>query len=409
MPTQEEMDINERLKYLRIMRKRYISADRDGRGRLLDEMEQVCGLDRKTLIRRMNSKLERQPRRKQRGRTYGCEVDDALRVIAESFDHIAAERLAPNLVWMAEHLAAHGELRVSPPLLEQLKQISVPTVRRILQRVSQDEPRLPRRGPERANQLTRDIPMRIIPWDEQEPGHFEADLVHHGGPTSAGVYLHTVQLLDVATSWSERVAVLGRGFLPMKDGFEHILLRLPFPVLEIHPDNGSEFFNAHLLAFWNEKIRGLKLSRSRPFHKNDNRFVEQKNSTLVRAYLGDYRLDTVAQCRLLNDLYDKMWLYYNLFQPVMRLCEKSSSKREDGTLSVKRRYDQARTPFDRLCASMAIPSERRTELERLRDCTNPRQLRQEIEDGLVQLLALPCAATGTVENVLETLNTPLSV
>lgn len=409
MPTQDGMDINERLKYLRIMRKRYICADRGGRGRLLDEMRQVTGLDRKTLIRRMDSKLERQPRRKQRSRTYGCEVDDALRVIAESFDHIAAERLGPNLVWMAEHLAAHGELRVSPALLEQLEQISVPTVRRILQRVSQDEPRLPRRGPERANQLTRDIPMRVIPWDEHEPGHFEADLVHHGGPTSAGVYVHTAQLVDVATGWSERVAVLGRGFLPMKDGFQRILLRLPFPVLEIHPDNGSEFFNAHLLAFWGKRIHGLMLSRSRPFHKNDNRFVEQKNSTLVRAYLADHRLDTVAQCRLLNTLYDQMWLYYNLFQPVMRLCEKSYSKREDGTLLVKRRYDRAQTPFDRLCATTAIRSDRRAELARLRDRTNPRRLRREIEDGLAQLLALPCAAVGRVENVLETLATPVPV
>jgi len=403
------MDINERLKYLRIMRKRYMRADRDGRGRLLDEMEQVCGLHRKTLIRRLHGELERRPRRRQRGRTYGCEVDDALRVIAESFDYIGAERLGPNLVWMAKSLASHGELEVSAALLEQLKQISIPTVRRILQRVSRDDPRLPQRGPERANQLTRDIPTRVIPWDEQEPGHLEADLVHHGGRTSAGVYIHTVQLIDVATGWSERVAVLGRGYLPMKDGFARILRRLPFPVLEIHPDNGSEFFNAHLLAFWAEKIQGLRLSRSRPFHKNDNRFVEQKNSTLVRAYLGDYRLDTVAQCRLLNTLYDQMWLYYNLFQPVMRLREKSSAKRADGTSLVRRRYDQARTPFDRLCATTAIHADRRIELERLRDRTNPRQLRREIEDGLAQLLALPCAVPGTVENVLDTLMTPVPV
>jgi hypothetical protein len=330
-----------------------------------------------------------------------------LRVIAESFDHIAAERLASNLVWMAKHLASHGELQASPVLLEQLQQISIPTIRRILQRVSQDEPHLPRRGPERANQLTRDIPMRVIPWDEQEPGHFEADLVHHGGPMNLGVYIHTVQLVDVASGWSERVAVLGRAFLPMKDGFERILLRLPFPVLELHPDNGSEFFNGHLLAFWAERISGVHLSRSRPFHKNDNRFVEQKNSTLVRAYLGDYRLDTVAQCQLLNTLYDQMWLYYNLFQPVMRLSAKCSTKREDGTLVVKRRYDQARTPFDRLVATAAMSPDRRVELERLRDGTNPRRLRQQIEAGLARLLALPCAAPGTVENVLETLATPI--
>ncbi|MGQ9733426.1 MAG: integrase [Candidatus Zipacnadales bacterium] len=409
MPTQDEMDIEERLKYLRIMRKRYAPADREGRGRLLDEMEQVTGLDRKTLIRRMKGKLERKRRRQQRGRTYGPEVDDALRVIAESFDHIAAERLTPNLVWMAKQLGAHGEIRLSPELLELLGQISVPTVRRILQRITQDEPRLPRRGPERANQFTRDIPMRVIPWHEKEPGHFEVDLVHHGGPTSAGVYVHTVQMVDVATGWSERVAVLGRGFLAMRDGFQHILLRLPFPVLEVHPDNGSEFFNAHLLAFWAEQVRGLQLSRSRPFQKNDNRFVEQKNSTLVRAYLGDHRLDTVAQCRALNALYDKMWVYYNLFQPVMRLCEKTSTVSEDGSLRYRRRFDRAQTPFDRLCATEAISASCREELERLREQTNPRQLRKDIEHDLAELFALPGAVPGTTENVLETLFAPLSV
>ncbi len=407
MPTQDEMDIDDRLKYLRIMRKRYQRANREERGQLLDEMREVTGLDRKTLIRRMKGKLERKPRQKQRGRAYGPQVDDALRVISESMDHIAAERLTPNLVWMAEHLARHGEIEVSPVLLEQLGQISIPTVRRILQRTAQDEPRLPRRGPERANQTTRDIPMRVIPWDEQEPGHFEVDLVHHCGLTTGGVYVHTIQMIDVATGWSERAAVLGRAYLAMKDGFQRNLVRLPFAVLEIHPDNGSEFFNAHLLAFWGAKVQGVFLSRSRPFHKNDNRFVEQKNSTLVRAYLGDFRLDTVAQCRALNLLYDKMWLYYNLFQPVMRLCEKTSTVNEDGSLHVKRRHDEAQTPFDRLCATSAISPERRAELSRRRDSTNPRHLRQEIEDGLAQLLAMSCATAGTTENVLETLATPV--
>jgi hypothetical protein len=407
MPNQEEMTIDERLKYLRIMRKRYKQADRKERGVLLDEMEQVTEMDRKTLIRRMKGSLERKRRRKQRGRTYGPEVDDALRVISESLDHIAAERLTPNLVWIATHLAAHGELQSSAELLARLEQISVPTVRRILQRITQDEPRLPRKGPERANQLTRDIPMRVIPWDEQEPGHFEADLVHHSGATSAGVYVHTVQIIDVATGWSERVAVLGRAFLPMRDAFQRFLVRLPFPVLEIHPDNGSEFFNGHLLAFWGEKIQGLKLSRSRPFRSNDNRFVEQKNSTLVRAYLGEERLDTVEQCRALNALYERMWVYYNLFQPVMRLCEKASTIDENGLLHVKRRFDRAQTPFDRLCSTTAISADRRLELERLRERTNPRRLRLEIQDGLAQLFALPCAIPGTVENVLETLAIPL--
>lgn len=320
MPNEEKMTINERRpyripweKYLRLLKKRYLKANRLGRGRLLDEVEAVTGSHRKSLIRLMNGSLERKPRRKQRGRTYGPEVDDALRVIAESLDYLCAERLTPNLVWMATHLAAHGEMEVSPPLLEKLGRISVSTVGRILARIRPDQPRLPRKGPEGAHRVTRDIPMKRISWNEQQPGHFEVDLVHHCGPSASGEYVHTLQMIDVATGWSERVAVLGRSYVVMEDGFRRILSRLPFPILELHPDNGSEFFNHHLLRFWKDIVQGVQLSRSRPYQKNDNRFVEQKNATLVRAYLGYDRLDSAAQTNAINRLYEKMWLYYNFF------------------------------------------------------------------------------------------------
>jgi len=189
MPAEDKMTIDERRpyripweKYLRKMKKRYARTDRKARGQLLDEMEAVTRLHRKSLIRLMNGSLER----KQRGRSYGSEVDDALRVIAESLDYLCAERLTPNLVWMTTHLATHGELEVSSPLLEKLGRISVSTVQRILARIGQDQPRLPCKGPERAHRVTRDIPMKRIPWDEQQPGHFEADLVHHCGPSASG-------------------------------------------------------------------------------------------------------------------------------------------------------------------------------------------------------------------------------
>ncbi len=214
-------------------------------------------------------------------------------------------------------------METTPHLLEQLERISVSTVRRRLAHIRQDQPRLPRKGPERANQLTRDIPMKRIPWNEQEPGHFEVDLVHHCGPSAAGEYVHTLQMIDVATGWSERIAVLGRSYLVMQDAFRRVLQRLPFAVLELHSDNGSEFFNHHLLRFWRKTVPNLRLSRSRPYRKNDNRMVEQKNSTLVRAYLGHERLDSVAQTLAVNQLYEKLWLYYHFFQPVMRLAEKT--------------------------------------------------------------------------------------
>ena len=405
MSTEDKMTIDERRKYLRRVKKRYVQADREEQGRLLDEMEAVTELHRKSLIRLMNGSLERKGRRRQRGRTYGPEVDDALRVIAESSDYVCAERLTPNLVWMANQLATHGELEVSPPLLEKLDQISVSTVGRTLARIGQDQPRLPRKDPRRARKVTRDIPMKRLPWDEQQPGYFEVDLVHHCGPSASGEYVHTLQMIDVATGWSERVAVLGRSYLVMEDAFRRILARLPFTVLEIHPDNGSEFFNYHLLRFWKDTVQGVKLSRSRPYKKNDNRFVEQKNATLVRTYLGYDRLDTVAQTLAVNQLYDKMWVYYNFFQPVMRLAEKIMIPVEGQPARVKRRYDQARPPFHRLCATTAITQERREQLEALRDRTNPRRLRQEIYDFIDYIFSLPGAVQDKTEDVYQTLAT----
>jgi len=205
MPEKKRMGIDTRYEYLQVMQEGYRKAGREQRSRLLDEMERATQLNRKTLIRHMKRKvIARQPRRGQRGRTYGQEVDDALRVISESMDHICAERLQPQLVPIARHLASHGELRISPGLLEQLQGISVSTLRRRLQKFARLEPwHLPRRrGPQQVNSLARDIPMKRIPWDEQEPGHFEVDLVHHSGPSSAGDYVHTLQMIDVATSSS---------------------------------------------------------------------------------------------------------------------------------------------------------------------------------------------------------------
>ncbi|MGD2165867.1 MAG: hypothetical protein PVH50_10105 [Anaerolineae bacterium] len=238
MTTEEKMTIDERWKYLRAMRKRYREAGRRVKGKLLDEMEAVTGLHRKSLIRLMNGSLTRKPRRRQRGKTYGPEVDDALRVIYESYDGICAERLTPNLVTMAEHLARHGELRVTLELLNQLGRISISTVQRRLNRIRQDQPRLPRKPPRRGRRATRDIPMRRLAWDLPEPGYFETDLVHHCGCTAAGEYACTLQMIDVVTGWSERRIVLGRSSLVVKDAFRSILARLPFPVLELHPDNG---------------------------------------------------------------------------------------------------------------------------------------------------------------------------
>jgi hypothetical protein len=396
------MTIEERYKYLRMMQERYWAGGRKERGQLLNEMEKMTELHRKSLIRLMRGRLERKRRRRQRGRTYGAEVDDALRIISESMDYICAERLQPNLVWIAKHLAQHGELAVNKPLLEQLDRISVSTVRRILQRVGQDEPRLVRKRPTRPRSY-RQIPARRLAWDLKEPGHFEVDLVHHCGEMTSGQYVCTLQMVDIATGWSERVAVLGRSYLVMQDAFERVLQRLPFAVRELHPDNGSEFLNHHLLRYWPYAMPGVELSRSRPYQKNDNRFVEQKNSSLVRTYLGQERLDTVAHTEALNRFYDGMWVYYNCFQPVMRLSAKELLPSTNGIPHVRRRFDEARPPVDRLLDTKSLPTKQAAELMVLRQDTNPRQLLRELYHQLDALLELPLATPGRTEDVRQTL------
>lgn len=401
MPADIKMTLDERRKYLLRMRLRYLQANRTERSRLLDEMAQVTELHRKSLLRLMKDEPVRKLRQRQRGRTYNYEVDDVIRVVAESLDYICAERLTPGLVPTTQLLVKHGELTVSEDVLAQLGQISISTVKRILTRLRQDERRLPRRKPERTMRLLQEIPALRIPWDIQEPGHFEVDLVHHGGPSSTGEYLYTLQMTDVATGWSERVAVLGRSALVMEAAFRRILTRLPFPIIELHPDNGSEFLNYHLLKFFKEAVKGVRISRSRPWQKNDNCHVEQRNDSLVRAYLGYDRLDSVAQALAANQLYDQMWLYYNFFQPVLHISEKILVVDDGQRPHVKRRYDTARASFDRLCQAKGLPAERQQQLEQLRQQTNPRRLHQQVHTLLDFVLALPAA--DSPQDVHETL------
>jgi hypothetical protein len=219
----------------------------------------------------------------------------------------------------------------------------------------------------------------------------ETDLVHHGGESASGEYGYSLQLIDVATGWSERVMLLGRGQQAVERAFTQVLARLPFAVKELHPDNGTEFFNHHLVRFWKEQVTGVTLSRSRPYQKNDNRNVEQKNDTLVRQYFGHLRLETPAQVAAGNALYERMWLYYNLFQPVMHLTEKIVEGDQ-----VRRKWDQAQTPYQRLLATGVLSPQQQERLQSLYEQTNPLLLREEIYTALAVLWETALAQNETV-------------
>lgn len=403
MTTDDTMTIDEVYKYLRKMRSAYAEADQTKKGRMLDDMERVTGRHRKSLIRLLRGPLERCPRRQQRRRTYQADFDAALRRIYESYGCICAERLHPNLTALAAQLAKHDEVDLTPSLQAQLATVGLTTVRERLQRFRQDEPQLRRGAPRPPNPFLHDTPMQRLSWDIQTPGYFEVDLVHHCGSSSHGEYVHTLQLVDVASGWSERVALLGRSYRVVEDGFRRILVRLPFPIRGLHPDNGSEFFNHHMARFW-AAYPQIEISRSRPYHKNDNRFVEQKNRTLVRDYVGDIRLDTVAQTQALERLYQQLWLFNNCFQPCLRLCSKEALAATDDHPGRIRRHHTALTPWQRLCEADVLTPEQHDLLQTRIDITNPRTLHQQIQEQRVALFALSAKTSEDPENVFETLS-----
>lgn len=148
--------------------------------------------------------------------------------------------------------------------------------------------------------------MTKIAWNIPDPGHFELDLIHHCRAVENREFIHTLQMFDVAAGWSEASAIFGRSARVMMDGFDYLLDRLPFPILELHPDNGVEFSNKPFLQYLQNRLPDLHISRSRPYQKNDNRFVEENNHSMVRAYVGHSRLDTIAQLKCMRMLLDKL-------------------------------------------------------------------------------------------------------
>jgi hypothetical protein len=367
---------------------------------MLDDMVYVTGLNRNYITQLLNGRLSRKKRSRERGPTYGPEVEDAVRVIARALDYPCAERLKPRLVFMAEHLMHQDQLWVDQETLEKLRKISVATLKRMQPKIKRPTEQLAHRQPPKRprNTLREAYPMRRIPLETLEPGHFEVDLVLHCDTNSTGEFIHTIQMTDVATGWSEIQAVFGRSFRVMEDGFACILAQLPFPVLEIHPDNGTEFFNKFLLGFWKERVPDLAISRSRPYHKNDNRFVEENNRSLVRAYVGHGRLDTLEHLSILRDLYQDLGCYHNFFLPVMKTVEKIALDE----IHYKRVFDQPRPPLDRLAETDTVSQLRLDVLFNQRHQMDVLALRDRLDKNIIDLWKVkPSSVPVNIYNTLR--------
>lgn len=395
----DDMEVSDRYLYLRRLKPHYRRAGRKLKEEILDAAERMTELNRKYIITLLNGRAgphkKSSSTRKRRERTYDDQVDQAIAVIADTLDWICSDRLRPTLAETAQQLMRFDELQVTDEVMQKLEQISLSSLDRALARVRhlrQDPLPRTRRGRRPDTVAESMIPVSVIPWDEPEPGHFEVDTVQHGPPD--GQVLYTLQCIDVLTGWSERFAILCKHSNLVWKAFKTMIERCPVPFREVHSDNGPEFVNLALISCFGQEKVHITQTRGRRGYSNDNRFVEQKNGSLVRAYLSHLHLYTRQHLSLVTVLYETMRPYYNLFQPVLRQVERKAVTEPNGTIRIVRRHDVAATPLARLLrAKPPISSKVSEELKKQRDAINPLALKREIHCQLATIYGLAASET----------------
>ena len=378
------MDMHSRNQYLKKVRIEYLKTkSKKGKGRLLDEARKRTGMNRKYLIRKLRplSNLDKiKPRHRGRKEFYDGYVRAALVRCWEIFDYPCGQRLKPILRNEVQRLRQLGELRCSDEVAGKLRAISARTIDEKLKRQKQIEGLKRKYHRKKHPLLYQKIPVKLS--DEQDRtrlGNIQMDLVEHCGQSARGEYINTLSTTDINSGWWEGEAVMGRSQHAVFDGILQVRRRFPFDFKEIHSDNGTEFINWHLLRYTNKEDLGF--SRSRPNKKNDNCFVEQKNWTHVKKFVGYFRYDNTKELKILNDLYrNELRVYKNFFQPVIKLISKH---RTGGR--IHRKYDDPKTPHQRVMESKEVAQKVKQELRKIYLDLNPAQLKKEIDDKLNKL------------------------
>jgi len=372
-----------RWEYLRAIYERYRQAGRKAKKVILTEFCANTGYHRKYALRLLNGprpeKRPAQPKRK-RGLSYSQETLAVLTAVWEAAGYpwsVRLKALLPAwLPWIRTRFRLRAEveqqlLRISPRQMDRRLQAQKTQKRRRL--YGRTKP---------GYLLKHHIPVKTDRWDVQAPGFTEVDLVSHSGNSASGEFAHTLNVTDIHTTWTESRAVLGRGEVGVQRALHEIAGRLPFPLRGVDSDNGSEFINWHLKK-WCEQEE-IQLTRGRPYKKDDNAHVEQKNWTHVRKLLGWERYDTPEAVEAINDLYGhELRLWLNLFLPSVKLLRKVRVGSK-----VRRVYEGPRTPFERVRAGVAANREQVARLEELRKRLDPFRLGRVIERKLERIYRL---------------------
>jgi hypothetical protein len=378
------MDVQMRKALKEAAWKRYRKVSKTTKSLILNELCSVTGYHRKYAIAQLNRLEDTEPRRprvrRSRQRTYGPDVLAVIEKVWEESGYPWSIRLKGILhlwqPWIRKRYALTKNQEA------QILNIGARTIDRHLAAKKRDLKKRLYGRTKPGTLLRHQIPIRCESWEEVAPGHLELDTVSHSGENASGTFAYTLSLTDIASTWVETRAVLGKGEEGILEAFRQIKAGLPFVVLSIDSDNGGEFINSRLYNYC--RSEGLGFTRSRPYKKDDNAHIEQKNWTHVRKIIGWDRYDTPEAVRAMNDIYvQELRLYMNLFQPSVKLKERVRK----GSRKTKR-YEPALTALDRLLSLPGIDRKKLETLVRLRCELDPFVLGRTIRRKLDRLWAL---------------------
>ena len=365
--------------YLIELKKKYFKSRKKKKIQLLDDFCVFTGYHRKSALRLINNSLASKWKHyRPRKRYYDQAVIDILLILWRASDEICAERFQPYIPYILKKMIECKEISVTQEIKEKLLKISLGTVKKILHK-TKHRSTIRIKGTTRPGSLLKNqIAIRYGDWKDTDPGWCETDTVAHGGDSVAGDFVYSLDVIDLYSGWSEQAAIWGKGEIATKLQMDKIRKRLPFKLLGLNPDNGSEFINWQLYRYC--KKNNINLTRTRAYHKNDNPHIEQKNWTAIRQLIGYSRLDKRKQQYLLNDLYENEWrLYLNFFQPMMKLKKKTKNL---NTGRIKKIYYPAKTPYQRLLEHPKTTKQQKDMLRSIYKTLNPIILKQQINKKL---------------------------
>jgi hypothetical protein len=390
------LTVKERKKAAAIIAVRYRKARKKEKGLILDEFTNLTGYGRRyaSFVLRTHGKRTwinpqtvfvsdvRKRGMRKKERIYDDAVVALLKKAWEMMDFVCGKRLAPILKELIPRLMRFGEIRLTQEEKDKLMKISPATIDRILASERKKYKIKGRANTKPGTLLKSQIPIRTFSqWNDTKPGFVEIDLVGHDGGDGSGDFLQTLDVTDVATGWTETQAVKNKAQQWVFEALKDIRGRLPFPLLGIDSDNGSEFINHHLYKYCQEEK--ITFTRTRSYRKNDNCFVEQKNYSIVRRAVGYGRHHTPEEQAVLNDLYKELRLFTNFFQPSMKLLKKI----REGS-KVLKKYDKPLTPYRRILASPDVCEPDKAKLKALYRNLNPAALKRRITKYQQRLLRL---------------------